>query len=122
MHLNISGKEKVAKLIGNSIKKLMARKKENPLVLKWTDENEFPQLKETEIAPTNVVNKESQLMATGSTKSHKETQNQLGKPLPTTTTDQSNAPPGTSNRIKKTPSTMNKDFLWIHGPLNRVHH
>jgi hypothetical protein len=55
--------------------------------LKWTDENEYPQQKETEIAPTNVVNKKSQLMATGSSKNHVETQDQLGKPLPTTTSD-----------------------------------
>jgi hypothetical protein len=49
---------------------------------------------------------------------HEETQDQIGKPLPTTTTDQNNAPPRTSNWIKKTPTTMNKDFLWIKGPPN----
>jgi hypothetical protein len=90
--------------------------------LKWTEEEEYPQQKETETAPTNAVNKELHLMANGSSKSHEETQDQLGKPLPMTTTDQNNAPPRTSNRIKNTPTTMNKDFLWIHGPLNRVHH
>jgi hypothetical protein len=57
MHLNVSGKEKVAKLIGESIKKLTTRKKGTPLVLKWKEEQEDPQQKETENTPTNVINK-----------------------------------------------------------------
>jgi hypothetical protein len=107
----ISGKEKVAKLIGESIKKLMSRKKETPFILKW-EEQEDPHQKETVNIPTTLVNKGTQLNATGSSKRHEETQDQIRKPLPTTTTDQNNAPPRTSNRIKKTPSTMNEDFFY----------
>jgi hypothetical protein len=33
-HLNISGKENMAKLIGENIKKLMSRKEETPFMLK----------------------------------------------------------------------------------------
>ena len=33
MHLNFSGKIKAAKLIGESIKKLMSRKEETPILL-----------------------------------------------------------------------------------------
>jgi hypothetical protein len=88
--------------------------------LKWKEEQDNPQQEETEITPTNVVNMGTQLMVTGSSESHAETQDQLRKPLPTTTADRNNAPPRTSNRIKKAPTTMNKDFLWIQGPLNRV--
>jgi hypothetical protein len=98
----------------------MTRKKETPFVLKWKEEQEDPHQRETENTPTNVVNKGTQLKAAGSTKRHEETQDQIGKPLPTTTTDQNNVPPRTSNRIKKTPTTMNKDFLWIKGPPTRV--
>jgi lysophospholipase L1-like esterase len=35
LHLNISGKEKMAELIWKNIKKLMARKEETPIILKW---------------------------------------------------------------------------------------
>jgi len=121
MHLNILGKEKMAKLIGDSIKTPMTREKETPFILKWKEEQEDPHQRETKNTPTNVVNKGTQLKAAGSTKRHEETQDQIGKPLPTTTTDQNNVPPRTSNRIKKTPTTMNKDFLWIKGPPTRVH-
>ena len=116
MHLNILGKEKMAKLIGDSIKTPMTRKKETPFVLKWKEEQEDPHQRETENPPTTVVNKGTQLKAAGSTKRHEETQDQIRKPLPTDTTDQNNVPPRTSHRIKKTPTTMNKDFLWIKGP------
>jgi len=44
MHLHISGKEKVAKLTGQSIKKLMSRKEEAPFILKWKDELKDPHL------------------------------------------------------------------------------
>ena len=92
MHLNILGKDKMATLIGDSIKTPMTRKK-NPFVLKWKEEQENPHQRENENPPTNVVNKGIQLKAAGSTKRHEETQDQIGKPLPTTTTDQNNFPP-----------------------------
>ena len=121
MHLNILGKEKMAKLIGDSIKTPMTREKETPFILKWKEEQEDPHQRDTENTPTNVVSKGTQLKAAGSTKRHEETQDQIGKPLPMTTTDQNNVPSRTSNRIKKTPTTINKDFLWIKGPPSRVH-
>jgi hypothetical protein len=36
-HLNISGKEKMAELIGENIKKFLVRKEENPVILKWEE-------------------------------------------------------------------------------------
>ena len=77
-----------------------------------------PHQRETENPPTTVVNKGTQLKADGSTKRHEETQDQIRKPLPTTTTDQNNIPPRTSYRIKKTPTTMNKDFFMDKRPPN----
>jgi len=72
MHLNILGKEKMAKLIGDSIKTPMTRKKETPFILKWKEEQEDPHQRETENTPTN-VNKGTKLKAAGSTKRHEET-------------------------------------------------
>jgi hypothetical protein len=42
LHLNISGKEKMAKLIGENIKKLMSRKEETPFILKWEENQKDP--------------------------------------------------------------------------------
>jgi hypothetical protein len=42
LHLNISGKEKMAELIGENIKKLMARKEETPILLKWEENQKDP--------------------------------------------------------------------------------
>ena len=48
MHLNISGIEKMAELIGENIKKkkLMARKEETPIILKWEENQKDPTQKE----------------------------------------------------------------------------
>ena len=121
MHLHISGKEKVAKLIGESLKKLISRKEETPFTLKWKNELKDPHQEKTVVKPTCDVIKEPNLKATGLLELYEETQDQFGKPPPTSTTDHNNAPSRTSNRIKKIPSTMNEDFLWITGPLTRVH-
>jgi len=42
LHLNISGKEKMAELIGENIKKLMTRKEETPIILKWEENQKDP--------------------------------------------------------------------------------
>jgi hypothetical protein len=42
-------------------------------------------------------------------------------PVTTTTTEQNSSNPRTSNRLKKTPATMNEDFFWTTGSLKQVH-
>jgi lysophospholipase L1-like esterase len=117
MHPNISGKEKVAELIRESIVQLMSRKKETPFILKWREEQKDPHQKVTEDNPTNDVSDGTTPEATGSSKKLEETQSKSGNPVLTTSTAQINAPTRTSNRVKKTPTTLNEDFLWITGPL-----
>jgi len=120
LHLNLSGKEKVAKLIGESIKQLIARKKAPSFISKRREEIITHHQKEAVDNPTN-DNKGTKPETTISPMKHGETQAQIRKPLPSTSTDQNNEPPRTSNRIKKIPLTMNEDFLWLTGPLTRVY-
>ena len=61
LHVNISGKEKMAKLIGENIKKLMSRKEETPFILKWEENQKDPTQKEAKEKLTNDVNKEPSL-------------------------------------------------------------
>ena len=61
LHLNNSGKEKMAKLIGNNIKKLMSRKEETPFILKCEEKQKDPAQKEAMEKLTNNVNKEQSL-------------------------------------------------------------
>jgi hypothetical protein len=117
LHLNLSGKEKMAKLIRESIKQLIARKKAPPFISKWREELINHHQKEAEDNPTNDVSKGTKPETTISSVKHGETQAQIRKPLPTTSTDQNSVLPRTSNRIKKIPVTMNEDFLWLTGPL-----
>jgi hypothetical protein len=81
MHLNVLGKEKVAKLIGKSIKKLLSRTEETPFILKWEDQKDLHQ-NETEDKLTADVNKEPKLKVTRPSQRHEETQDQIAKPIP----------------------------------------
>jgi len=47
LHLNVSGKEKMARLIGENIKKLMSRKEEKPFILEWEENQKDAAQKET---------------------------------------------------------------------------
>jgi len=51
---------------------------------------------------------------------HDETQDQVEKPHSTTAIEQNNSAPTTSNRLKKTPVTMNEDFFWTTSSLKQV--
>jgi len=84
LHLNISGKEKMAELIGENIKKLMARKEETPITFKWEENQKDPTRKEAKEKLINDDNKEPNLKEGRSSK-----------------------------RQKRNPVTRNKDFLWI---------
>ena len=93
LHLNLSGKEKVAKLIGESIKQLIPRKKAPPIISKQREELINHHQKEAVDNPTNDDNKGTKPETTISPMKHGETQAQIRKPLPTTSTDQNNVPP-----------------------------
>jgi hypothetical protein len=84
LHLNISGKEKMAKLIGENIKKLMSRKEDTPFILKCEENQKDPTQNEAKEKLTNDVNKEPNLKEVRSSK-----------------------------RQKRNPATRNEDFLWI---------
>jgi lysophospholipase L1-like esterase len=121
LHLNLSGKEKVATLIGESIKQLIPRKKAPPIVSIRREELINHHQKKAVDNPTNDDNKETKPEPTVSPMKHGETQAQIRKPLPTTSTDHNNVLPRTSNRTKKIPVTVHEDFLWLTGPLTRVY-
>jgi hypothetical protein len=91
MHLNISGKEKVAKLIGESIVKLMSREKVTPFILKWREEQKDPHHKVNEDNPTNDVSDGTTPEASRSTKKLEEKQSKSGNPVLTTSTAQDQA-------------------------------
>jgi hypothetical protein len=58
LHLNIAGKEKMAELIGENIKKkLMARKEETPISLKWEENQKDPTQKKAKEKLVNGDNK-----------------------------------------------------------------
>jgi hypothetical protein len=62
LHLNISGKEKMAELIGENIKKkLMLRKVQTPIILKWEENQKDPTHKEAKEKLINDDNKEPNL-------------------------------------------------------------
>jgi len=83
LHLNISGKEKMAEMIGENIKELMARKEETPIILKWEENQKDPTLKEAKEKLIN-DNKEPNLKEVRSSK-----------------------------RQKRNPVTRIEDFSWI---------
>jgi lysophospholipase L1-like esterase len=56
MHLNISGKEKLARMLEESIVQLMAKKTVTPYILKWKEKQSDPHQAETEDNPTHDVN------------------------------------------------------------------
>jgi hypothetical protein len=56
LHLNFSGKEKMAELIGGNIK-LMARKEETAIILKWEENQKDPTQKEVKEKLINDDNK-----------------------------------------------------------------
>jgi lysophospholipase L1-like esterase len=61
LHLNNSGKEKMAKLIGDNIKKLMSRKEETSFILKWEENQKDPAQKEAKEKLTNDITKDHNL-------------------------------------------------------------
>jgi hypothetical protein len=64
----MSGIEKMAKLIGENIKKLMPRKEGTPFILKWEENQKDPTQKETNEKLTNDINREPSLKENGSSK------------------------------------------------------
>ena len=65
MHLRISGKEKVTRLIVNNIKDSMSRNEETPLKLKWKEEQKNSHQNKLENKPSNKSNEESNPRTTG---------------------------------------------------------
>jgi hypothetical protein len=94
-HLNNLGKAKVSKQLSLQLLSVLQRKKAIPVSLSWTKDH-----------ANNI---------------HYKTQDQVKKPPSTTTTEQNTSAPRTSNRLKKTPVTMNEDFFWTTGSLKQVH-
>jgi hypothetical protein len=80
----------MAKLIGESIKHLIARKKEPPSISKRREELRNRYQKEAVDNPTNDDNTGTYPESTISPMKHGETQAQLSKPLPTTLTNDDN--------------------------------
>jgi hypothetical protein len=60
MHLNVSGREKMAILLGQNIKALMAKHKEYPIMLKW--EENYEDLNQVEIKNNPVNEKNSEIV------------------------------------------------------------
>jgi hypothetical protein len=122
MHPNLSGKEKVAKLIGENIKQLTAHNKQTPLITKCLEDLINNLQKEDEVKQPNDVDKGTKFESTLSATRYEKTQAHARKPPLSITADQNNVLPRSSNRIKKTPPTMNEDFLWITCPATRARH
>jgi len=91
-HLNNLGKAKVSKQLSLQLLSVLQRKKDILISLSWTKDH--------------------------ANNMHDGTQNQVENPPSTTTTEQNNSALRTSNRIKKTPKTMN-DCFWTTGPLKQ---
>jgi hypothetical protein len=90
-HLNNLRKAKVSKQLSLQLLSVLQWKKDIPISLSWTRDHDNNR--------------------------HDETQDQVEKPPSATTIEQNNSAPRTSNRLKKTPATMNKDFFWTTGSL-----
>jgi hypothetical protein len=83
LHLNISGKEKIAELIGESTKNLIIRKEETPIILKWKENQENPTQEEAKGKLIKNDKKEPNFLEVRASK-----------------------------RQKRNPITRNGDFLW----------
>jgi hypothetical protein len=138
MHLNISGKEKVAKMIGKSIVQLMSKEKVTPFILKWKEEQSDPHQTETEDNQTpdvNYVTSPDQINVSeqGTTSTSMDysqhspsveenermqfvvldsTKDADPDTLANTGAVDSSTVPRTSSRRKKPPTTNGNDFLW----------
>jgi hypothetical protein len=138
MHLNISGKEKVAKLMGESIVQRMSKEEVTPFILKWKEEQSDPLHTETEDNPTPDVNNVttpdqvngSERMTISDSMDYVqhsppvEESEKVQSVLRDSTKDadpdtlvnasavDSSTVPRTSSRRKKTPATKGNDFLW----------
>lgn len=138
MHLNISGKEKVAKLMGESIVQRMSKEEVTPFILKWKEEQSDPLHTETEDNPTpdvddvttpDQVNGSERMTISDSMDyvQHSppvEESEKVQSVLRDSTKDadpdtlvnasavDSSTVPRTSSRRKKTPATKGNDFLW----------
>jgi hypothetical protein len=85
-----------------------------PISLSWTKDH------------TNNMHDETQNLAekppsTTTIEQNNSAQNPEDNPLVTTTTEQNNSAPRISNRLKKTPVTMNEDFFWTTVSLKQLH-
>jgi len=84
-NLNNLGKAKISKQLSLQLQSVLQGKKDIPVTLSWTKDH--------------------------TSNMHDETQDQVEKPPSTTAIEQNNSAPRTSNRLKKTPVTMNEDFF-----------
>ena len=89
-HLNNLGKAKVAEQLSLQLLSVLQWKKDILIRLSWTNDH--------------------------ANNMHDGTQNQVENPPSTTTTEQNNSALRTSNRIKKTPKTINKDIFGQQAP------
>jgi len=89
-NLNNLGKAKISKQLSFQLQSVLQGKKDIPVTLSWTKDhtNNMPD----------------------------ETQDQVEKPPFTTAIEQNNSARRTSNRLKKTPVTMNEDFFGQQAP------
>ena len=71
----------------------MSIKEETPILLNWKENQTDTHLKDVEVKPINDDDKEPNLKATVVSKDCEESQDQISKPTPTTTTKTNNAPP-----------------------------
>jgi alkaline phosphatase len=83
LHLNISGKGKIAELIGEHIKNLIRKKEEDPIILEWKENQKKPAQEKNKRKPTKDKKQEPNLIKVRSSKRH-----------------------------RQNPVTRNLDFLW----------
>jgi hypothetical protein len=103
-HLNGLGKAEVSKQLPLQLLSVLQWKRDVRISLSWIKDH------------TNNMHDETQKLvknppATTTTEQNNSTQNLEEKPPVTTITEQNNYPPRTSNRLQKTPATLNEDFF-----------
>jgi len=112
LHLNISGKEKMAKLLGDNIQKLMSSKEETTLIQKLEENLQDPVQKEDKEelisrkkeTPLMLQLEENQKVPVLKADIEVSTEH-ISK-------DNTLKELRTSKRLKRNPATRNEDFLW----------
>ena len=112
LHLNISGKEKMAKLLGDNIQKLMSSKEETTLIQKLEENLQDPVQKEDKEELISRKKETPLMLQLEENQKVPVLKADIEVSTEDITKDNTLKEPRTSKRLKQNPATRKEDFLW----------